>query len=437
MKVLVLNPDRTNNPVGGLGTSFREVYARLKDDVEFYVVGYPDPKTEIKNYRSVETLMNLKHGGVAGLLAHTFYISEALRFKITPDIIHAYDWTVYFAAVELASNYNVPLVVTMQTSPKALMEHQVYFCHNRDSVDGHYIQDAHLQLEQLGLRNAHHIISASHAYKKMYPEYAHKTTVIPLGIELSDWKPVEEVKLPGDRKYKAVYLGRVSTVKGVHAILNVDLPPEFDLLFIGGEVGGDERGIQDLQMAKEASNYGFHFRDRVYGQEKIDIMCAADIILVPSLHEPFGAIGLEALASKSIVISSRIDGLGDYLNEDNSIFCEVSPHGIKQALNQYLTMSNEDKEKLIENGVTTCKSYSWGRTAKLHLNVYEDALYDEPNIMFTDPKSEEQLINEYNETHDCSQMNVEMLSAEELVKRYGDELTPEQKELIKHKWSKD
>lgn len=375
MKILVLNPDRISNPTGGLGTSLREVYGRLKNEIEFYVVGFEDRACPIKNYRSVGTLLNLPHGGVSGLLAHTFYIMEALKFGIKPDIIHAYDWTVYLAASELASYYKVPLIVTMQTSPKALMEHKIHFCHNKESVDGSCIQDAHLQLEQLGLRRADHIISASQAYKNFYPEYAHKSTVIPLGIELSDWEYEQPVKIPGDRPYKAIYLGRVGEVKGVDALLHTDLPPEVDLLFIGDAQGGDEIGIEILNMAKRMKKPGFHFRGRVYGQEKIDLMCSANLVIMPSRHEPFGATALEALASRSVLISSRVDGLGDYLNDDNSIFTEVSPEGIQRSLQEYLDLSEEDRERLVKNGINTCKELTWDNTAQLHLQVYNET-YD-------------------------------------------------------------
>jgi len=144
MKVIVLSPDRISSPTGGIGSSFRELHKRLKNDVDFYVVGYPDPNSPIKQYRSTKTSFSIQHGGINGLICHSLYIMEALKFDIIPDIVHAHDWSVYFAAVELADYFKVPLVVTMQTSPKALMQHGLLMCNDTTSVDGSYLQLAHL-----------------------------------------------------------------------------------------------------------------------------------------------------------------------------------------------------------------------------------------------------------------------------------------------------
>jgi hypothetical protein len=44
----------------------------------------------------------------------------------------------------------------------------------------------------------------------------------------------------------------------------------------------------------------------------------------------------------------------------------------------------------------------------------------EPEVEMVDPKTEEELVTEYNLTHDDSKMNIEFLSPEEVVERYGD-----------------
>ena len=50
----------------------------------------------------------------------------------------------------------------------------------------------------------------------------------------------------------------------------------------------------------------------------------------------------------------------------------------------------------------------------------------EPRMEMIDPKSTEELVAEHNATHDDSQMNVEYVSAEELVERYGDQVAQEE-----------
>ncbi len=46
----------------------------------------------------------------------------------------------------------------------------------------------------------------------------------------------------------------------------------------------------------------------------------------------------------------------------------------------------------------------------------------EPELKMVDPKTEEELVTEYNLTHDDSQMNIEYLTPEEVVKRYSEDV---------------
>ena len=369
MKILVLNPDRLSNPTGGIGTSFRELYKRLKYDVDFYVVGYPDPDSPVEQYRSAITSLKLEHGGVAGLLCHSIYIMEALKFGIIPDAVHAHDWSVYFAAAELAEYFKVPLIVTMQTSPKVLMQHDIFFCDNNQSIDGSHIQATHLEIEEYGLQKATHIINASKSFAKQFPEHDYKTTVIPLGINLSDWENPNQITLPGEKEFKIVYTGRIAAVKGLEFLLNAQIPSNVDVIILG-----DKDEVEEFAIAHLESTEGFHIMDRAYGQDYIDLLCAADAVIIPSLHEPFGAAGLEALASKSILISSRADGLGDYLNWNNSVHTEVSHTGIEQAYETFLSMSVDEKEQMINNGLKTCLQYDWDDIAKMYLDVYKKTI---------------------------------------------------------------
>jgi hypothetical protein len=136
MKVLVIFPDSVSKPTGGLGVQFKNIHSRLQDRVDFYVVGYPDGPNEIKNYIGVShPIPAIKHGSVNTLLGHTVYLAEALRFP-KPDLIHAYDWSTYFAGVYLSQIYNVPLLVSMNLSANAMAASVgIYNCHNIQSID--------------------------------------------------------------------------------------------------------------------------------------------------------------------------------------------------------------------------------------------------------------------------------------------------------------
>ena len=108
--VTVIFPDSVSKPTGGLGVQFKNLYSRLKDKIDFQVVGHPDEPNEINKYKGVpHPVPAIQHGSLNTLIGHTEYLKEALKYP-KPDIVHAYDWSTYYAGVCLAELYDVPLL---------------------------------------------------------------------------------------------------------------------------------------------------------------------------------------------------------------------------------------------------------------------------------------------------------------------------------------
>jgi glycogen(starch) synthase len=371
MKVLVIFPDSMSKPTGGLGVQFKNLYERLNNKIDFYIAGYPDYNNGIKNYVHVgHPIPDIKHGTINTLLGHTVYLAESLKFP-KPDLVHAYDWTTYFAGVYLAQIHKVPLLVTMQLSANALVHAGVFNCDNINTVDGLWLHKAHIETEWFSLKKADKIISVSNGYSNYFPSLKDKTVVIPNGIDLKSWTPKQKITLPGKNKYKVVYIGRFALMKSVDTLLDIDVPDNIDLIFVGSKNGGDAICINKLQDALNNKKKNVYYYGPAYDQEKIDVLEAADAVIVPSRHEPFGIVALEALASKSILISSRKDGLGDFLNDNNSIKCDVSKEGIEKSLNDFLNLSQQQKNTFIENGLKVCKEYNWDDIAEQYYQIYK------------------------------------------------------------------
>jgi glycogen(starch) synthase len=370
MKVLVIFPDSITVPNGGLGVQFKNIHSILKDKIEFFVAGYPDKPNEIKNYRGVShPIPIITHGSINTLLGHTVYLAEALKFP-KPDIVHAYDWSTYFAGVYLAQHHNVPLLVSMQLSINAMVDVGIYNCFDINQPDGFWLHKAHVEMEWFGLQNANKIINVSNGYAKYFPQFENKTTIIPNGIDLNDWNPTNKITLPGNRKHKVVYIGRFSFMKSVNELLDADIPENVDLIFVGSYNGGDGPCIQKLKQTL-GKKEGLHYYGPAYGQDKVNLLHSADAVIMPSKHEPFGIVALEALASKNILLASRIDGLGDFLNDLNSIDCSFTVESINKALLHYTQLSDDVKQNMIENGLKTCEMYKWDDIADEYYKVYK------------------------------------------------------------------
>ena len=375
MKVLAISPDSFDKPIGGLGVQWGELYKRLYGRVDYYVSGYPLPY-DLKNYYGVLNPMpEIQHGPISTILSNTSYLGVALRFP-KPDIVHAMDWSVYLAGVYAADYYNVPLVVSMQLSQKGLTECGIFYCGDHNTSDGMWVHKTCLEIEKLGLNYAKKIIQVSNNYsQKYFKEYNHKNVVIPNGIDLNLWKPTNNFIFPGNNKYKVVYIGRFAMMKSVIQILESKIPDNIDLILIGDLNTADYPTQSKINEVLNSNPSNIFHIGSLYGQEKINALCSADAIIVPSRHEPFGIVGLEGLASKSIVLSSRIDGLGDFLNDSNSIDCGITSESITDALNQFLSLTETQKNELIQNGIETCKKYNWDEIADQYYNEYNKILF--------------------------------------------------------------
>jgi len=373
MKVLCIFPDSISKPTGGLGVQFKNIYERLKDRVEFNIVGYPDTTIKDKNYIGVShTIPQIQHGSINTLLGHTVYLAEALKFP-KPDFVHSYDWSTYFAGVYLAKYHNVPLLVSMNLSANAMANVGIKMCADFNTIDGMWLHKAHVEMEWFGLQNADKIINVSNGYAKYFPQFIDKTDIIPNGIDLNNWKQQNKIKLPGNRKYKIIYIGRFAIMKSIVELLDSELPVDVDLIFVGSYNGGDVEAINALEKALENKS-GIHYYGPVYNQNKIDIIHSADAVIMPSKHEPFGIVALEALASKTILLSSRVDGLSDFLTDSNSLYCGSTPQEITNGIYEFTQLTNNQKFQLKENGYDTCKQYNWDIIADRYYEVYTNML---------------------------------------------------------------
>lgn len=369
MKVLAIAPDSMNKPTGGLGVQFKEIYDRLKNKVEFFICSQPEPEKIDNHIGVLHPMPMIKHGSVNTILGNAAYLAACMKFP-RPDIVHAMDWSVYLAGVYAAEIFQVPLVVSMQLSPDKMVDNGIFNCIDFNSLDGKWLHKAQVEMEYLGLQRANKIIHVSRGYANLFKPFAHKEVVIPNGIDLVKWQPSDKkVILPGKNKYKIVYIGRFTEMKATVPLLEAEIPDGIDLIFVGTDKGGDLQSINKLKE-KVAEKKNIYHIGPAYEQDKVDILHAADAVIMPSKHEPFGIVALEAMASKSVLLCSRADGLGDFVNDFNSIYCGHTKEDISKSFKEFLRLTEEQKSELIKNGLKTCTKYNWDEIADKYLEEY-------------------------------------------------------------------
>ncbi len=96
---------------------------------------------------------------------------------------------------------------------------------------------------------------------------------------------------------------------------------------------------------------------------------AAQALVFPSIREGFGLVVLEAMASGTPAIVSRMAPFTEYLAKSDVLWCEPSePASIADAMRAAL--HSDRHERFRELGLARAANFSWSRVAEAHLGRY-------------------------------------------------------------------
>jgi glycosyltransferase involved in cell wall biosynthesis len=135
---------------------------------------------------------------------------------------------------------------------------------------------------------------------------------------------------------RIVFAGRVVKPKGLGVLIRAMRTVEAELVVCGD-------GLQLAAMRRLARRVGVeqrvHFRGWLGSEQLARELADASVVAIPSLWpEPFGLVGIEALAAGRPVVASRTGGIADWL-EDGVTGVGVDPgdvRGLARALEELL-----------------------------------------------------------------------------------------------------
>jgi len=372
--VAMILPDRIEHPVGGMGVQAKYLIEHLKKDFMFSVHGFPD-ETNLPYYHSVHNpLPKIQHGGVVTLTCQAAYLASIFKMVQEgkkPDLIHVLDYTEYIAGVYAAKALNVPLVASMQLSAHLMHEANLWSARLPNSPDGVAIENSMREMELLGLKEADHVIHVSNVYKKIFSKIEGldaKSTYIPNGVDLNEFKENQKTNLPGNGKRKIVFLGRFAPQKNVASLLHAQIPADIDLIFVGEKP--NDPGMLELLSKRTENNPNIHYIGPAYGEEKVAILKSADAVIIPSLHECHPIVMHEAMAAGCVLIHSGAGDMQEILTDDFAINCGTNPETITNAIRIFASMRDEEISVRKARGLEIVQDYTWKIAAEKTKLIY-------------------------------------------------------------------
>jgi glycosyltransferase involved in cell wall biosynthesis len=227
-------------------------------------------------------------------------IAESLEF----DLIHAHDWLSFPAGITAHKISGKPLVVHI---------HSTDFDRNGGNVN-----PVIFDIEKEGMEVADKVFAVSELTKRTviekYGISSEKVITIHNGVEPA---PIDEkIKNKKGVPEKIVtFLGRITKQKGPEYFIEAAkmvLDRMANVRFV--MAGSGEKYAEMIRIAAHLNiTNRFHFTGFLTDDEVHDLFRMSDILVMPSVSEPFGIVPLEAMQYGVPVIISKQSGVSEVL----------------------------------------------------------------------------------------------------------------------------
>jgi glycosyltransferase involved in cell wall biosynthesis len=211
--------------------------------------------------------------------------------------------------------------------------------------------------------------------------------VLPNGVDLERFREgrVEpfrrQNRIPTQSKLIAV-VGRVDPQKGqlqaVRAFGRLE-DPEAHLLLVGPSTDHQYEAELQHEIRSSPSRGRITRLPGLSGQDLVDAYHSCDLLLIPSLHEPFGLVALEGWACGKAILASRVGGLGELITDGHDGLL-VSP-GLESELAAGMARLLQDaglRQALACQGRRSVARYSWAEHTRKLLEIYQEAIDEHP-----------------------------------------------------------
>ena len=325
----------------------------------------------------------LNHKIYTGVEYYTKYILDSLKNNIKiikPNItnkylshLHTHIITPFIKGELLFEPANIAPIFVPKSKKQVVTIHDIAFITFPDSFSKVFRRYYQYVIPKV-IKRADKIITVSNFTKseilKFYPFAKDKIEVIYLGVD-------EKFRVLDIKKQNYIlYVGSINKRKNFISVLKtfMYLDIDYKLIMVGNFSNNftlDEISKKLIKKAKQSDK--IEFRENVSDEELIKLYNLAKLFIYPSFYEGFGLPVAEAMACGTPVITSNVSSLPE-VGGDAVVY--VDPNNIEDIKEKIIMILNDEdlQKQMIENGLKRAKEFTWEKSAKKHMEVFQKVL---------------------------------------------------------------
>jgi len=306
---------------------------------------------------------------------HAFVALTSALGDWQPEIVHAHDWGVAWAADVIATLRGLPIVTTFHGTE--LSRH-----------GGHLAPGTPTDINSVewwqAYRSRRLITSTKLLVRdivdgfEMHPDHVRR---IPSGIDPAWWETVGPDEHPlSDRSGLVLAWGRVQYEKGFQVLARAVGALRYRVAGLECIIAGRGSYLPELQSQVDIAGVGdlIELPGFLSDNQLRAAIHRAGCVVIPSLYEPFGVVALEALAAGAPLIVADTGGLAEMVGGTGSAltFEPGNSDELADCIERVLTEADLADELVRRGHELLEASYSWDAIAARTVNVYDELLND-------------------------------------------------------------
>ncbi len=354
----------------------RFVFADQARNVKFKL---KEISSSLRPYQAAESLVHYIEGYDADgrpIIKSRTIVEEAHRFAHQAslialeedfDLIHAHDWTSYLAGVAAKIASGKPLILHVHAT-------------SYDQAASDKVDPTIYKIEHDSFRQADKVVTVSNFTRDII---VRKHGVDPKKVEVihngcDTCEPPRHAATLTDLKAQGkkiiLYHGRITIQKGVDYFIKaarrvVDVDPNVVFVISGW---GDMTNQIIEQVGAMSLSKNVIFAGALWEEERDRMYQSVDLVVMPSVSEPFGLVPLEALQHNTASLISKQSGVSEILTH----VLKVDFWDVDEMANKILSSLRYPamRRQIVSEGKRDLHKMSWSEAAKKVKQLYKNLL---------------------------------------------------------------